>query len=346
VKKNKVWVYWCCQIGGWLAYGLSMLLYSFTSNQSFTKIKYGRLATSIVFGFLFTLLLRYFILKTKLKPPLTPKNWWSLLGMVLTTAFLYSVGNSAFVEWIHLYNPEVKISVEQRTLYNFISDGPIIFAWSSFYFLWQYIEINTNSEVDKVRLESLVKDLELKTIKSHINPHFIFNALNSIRALVDENPEMARSAITQLSNILRSSMQAESLELAPMLREIEIVKDYLALEKIRFEDRLCIEYNVDENTLNHLVPPMMLQTLVENALKHGIGKLKAGGLVKISSVFAHQQHIISVQNTGVINEHGNSDGFGVVSTQNRLNLLYGKEAQFELREIENNLVEAKVCIPI
>jgi LytS/YehU family sensor histidine kinase len=195
-------------------------------------------------------------------------------------------------------------------------------------------------------LESLVKDLELKTIKSHINPHFIFNALNSIRALVDENPERARSAITQLSNILRSSMQSESLELAPMLREIEIVKDYLALEKIRFEDRLYVEYDIEEKTLSHLVPPMMLQTLVENALKHGIGQLKAGGKVKISSVFTNQQHIICVRNTGFIDNHINPDGFGVVSTQNRLNLLYGKEAQFELKEIEKNLVEAKVCIPI
>jgi len=88
--------------------------------------------------------------------------------------------------------------------------------WSSIYFIWHYVELGRKTEMQKVKLETLVKELELKTIKSHINPHFIFNALNSIRALVDENPDRARTAITELSNILRSSMQTEKLELAPL----------------------------------------------------------------------------------------------------------------------------------
>jgi len=234
----------------------------------------------------------------------------------------------------------------QRTLYNFLSDGPIIFAWASFYYLWHYIEINTTSQLDKIRLESIVKDLELKTIKSHINPHFIFNALNSIRALVDENPERARTAITQLSNMLRSSMQAESQELAPLSRELEIVKDYLALEKIRFEDRLNVEINIEPETRSLQIPPMMLQTLVENALKHGISRLKEGGLVKVDSVISKGYHELIVRNTGTIVDNANNEGFGIASTHNRLKLLYGKEASFQLREVEKNLVEAKVRIPL
>ena len=115
-------------------------------------------------------------------------------------------------------------------------------------------------------MEALVKSLELNTIKAHINPHFIFNALNSIRALIDENPQRARNAITELSNILRSSMQTEKMETVPFERELNIVKDYLALENMRFEDRLKVEYDIDEDTLNQPVPPMMLQTLVENAI--------------------------------------------------------------------------------
>ena len=344
--KNKSFIYWSCQIGGWIAYGLSMLIYTFTSDQSFIMIKYGRLCTGIVFGFLFTLLLRFFIIRFNLRPPLAKKRWWGLLVLVLITSLLYSLTNSAFVEYIHLYNPLQKVTVVQRTLYNFLSDGPIIFAWASFYYLWHYIEINTTSQLDKIRLESLVKDLELKTIKSHINPHFIFNALNSIRALVDENPERARTAITQLSNMLRSSMQAESQELAPLSRELEIVKAYLALEKIRFEDRLNIEYNIDSATRTLPIPPMMLQTLVENALKHGISKLKEGGLVTVTSLINNHHHELIVQNTGTIVDNPDSEGFGIASTHNRLKLLYGKDAVFELREIENNKVEAKVRIPL
>ena len=344
--KNRIVVYWCCQLGGWLTYGLSILLYSFTSNQSFTNIMYGRLAIGISFGFIFTQFLRSLFIKLKLLPPMINKKWWILLAVVFSTAILYSIVNSVFVEMIRMYDPAIKVSIARRTLYTFLSDTPVLLAWVSFYYLWHYIEINTKSDLDKVRLESLVKDLELKTIKSHINPHFIFNALNSIRALVDENPERARSAITQLSNILRSSMQAESLELAPLSRELDIIKDYLALEKVRFEERLNIEYDIQKETLYHLIPPMMLQTLVENALKHGIGTLKKGGIIKISSVFKDNHHEMSVQNTGHLVEPYNTDGFGIASTQARLNLLYGKEAQFELKEISEGLVEAKIFIPV
>jgi len=343
--KNKSLIYWCCQIGGWLVYGISVLLFTLATDQSFMKIKYGRLCTGIFFGFLFTYLLRLFLIRNNFLPPIPKVRWWSLLGVVLVTAVLYSITNSAFVELTHLYIDEKKVSVEMRAFYNFVSDGPIIFAWVSFYYLWHYIEINTKSNLDKVRLETLVKDLELKTIKSHINPHFIFNALNSIRALVDENPTQARTAITQLSNILRSSMQAETLELAPLSRELAIIKDYLALEKVRFEERLNVDYAINSDTLNHLVPPMMLQTLVENALKHGIGRLKEGGVIKITSQFCNGQHEMSVQNTGKIIEPYNEEGFGISSTHSRLNLLYGKEAFFELREINNGIVEARVSIP-
>src|SRR6185503_21239820 len=138
----------------------------------------------------------------------------------------------------------------------------------------------------------------------------IFNALNSIRALVDENPVRARTAITELSNILRSSMQAEKLETVTFEKELNIVKDYLALEHIRFEDRLQIEYVIDEDTLDQPIPPMMLQTLVENAIKHGISKQVGGGVVRIISDFKGEFHELAVQNTGQLNGARNGDGFG------------------------------------
>jgi sensor histidine kinase YesM len=343
---NKVLLYWTCQIGGWLFYGLSILLYSFTTEHNLNNFRYNRLAVGILLGFLFTHLLRTFIKGFHLRPPFAKNRWWLLLGIVMGTAYMYSITNSAFVEWFQLYNPLKKVSVQQRSLYNLLSDTPIIFAWTSFYYLWHYIEINTTSEIDKIRLESTVKDLELRTIKSHINPHFIFNALNSIRALVDENPERARTAITELSNILRSSMQVEKIEIAPFERELNIVKDYLALEHIRFEDRLQIEYNIDDDTLDQQVPPMMLQILVENAIKHGISKHKEGGLVTIISNFSSTHHQLIVENTGHLMEDYNHDGFGIASTENRLKLLYGKLATFEMKEVGTNLVQAKVAIPI
>lgn len=219
--------------------------------------------------------------------------------------------------------------------------------WLLIYLVWHYIEKDRKDRLDKLRLEGLVKSLELKTIKSHINPHFIFNALNSIRALVDENPQRARTAITELSNILRSSMRVEQLETVPLQQELDIVKDYLALEQMRFEERLSIEMDINPDTLTQPIPPMMLQTLVENAIKHGISKKIDGGFVRITSLFKENHHELVVQNSGTLNGNGgiNKEGFGIKSTQDRLNLLYQGKAQFEIRNINGGMVESKIIMP-
>ena len=224
----------------------------------------------------------------------------------------------------------------------------LVSLWLLIYIGLHYIEKNRRDQLDKLRLEGVVKSLELKTIKSHINPHFIFNALNSIRALVDENPTRARTAITELSNILRSSLQAEKLETVPLDQEIDIVQDYLALEHMRFEERLKIEMHIDEDTLKQPIPPMMLQNLVENAIKHGISKDVHGGIIIIKSYFKDDHHELVVQNTGNLSEiklNANS-GFGLKSTQDRLNLLYHKKAHFEIAEINGNMVQSKIIMPV
>jgi LytS/YehU family sensor histidine kinase len=200
--------------------------------------------------------------------------------------------------------------------------------------------------LNQVKLEAMVKELELKTIKAHINPHFIFNALNSIRALIDENPARARNAVTELSQLLRSSMNADKEELVSLERELSIVKNYLALEQIRFEDRLRVSLHIDEDTLKQQLPPMMLQTLVENAIKHGISKEMKGGEISIISDFVDDHHELIVRNTGKLNEEGDSEGFGLNSTRNRLHLLFGDKAKFHIQDTPDYIVEAKVIMPV
>ena len=222
----------------------------------------------------------------------------------------------------------------------------LIALWFLAYIVYHYVEKNRKDQLDRLRLESTVKELELKTIKSHINPHFIFNSLNSIRALVDENPERARKAITELSNILRSSMQAEKSETVTLQRELNIVEDYLALEHMRFEERLQVEMDIDPDTLGQPVPPMMLQTLVENSIKHGISKLVNGGKVRIVADFKDDHLELLVQNTGQLTPNINGDGFGIKSTQDRLNLMYQGKATFAIRNMNDNMVESKVTMPV
>ncbi len=245
-------------------------------------------------------------------------------------------------QWQHLNRDN------ERLFGGLLNSFILISLWMLIYAVYHYVEKNRNNQLDKLRLEAVVKSLELRTIKSHINPHFIFNALNSIRALVDENPTRARTAITELSNILRSSLQSEKLEIVSLEQELDIVKDYLALEQMRFEERLQIDFKIDPETLTQPIPPMMLQTLVENAIKHGISKQEDGGIISIQSAFVDNNHEITVQNTGKLDlqQKKDSTGFGIRGTEDRLNLLYQNKAHFKIKETDGNMVESKIVMPI
>ncbi len=284
------------------------------------------------------------------------------LGLANTTYYLYDVGgvkdSTKFSKFSKIKkstswyrdaagNWQFEEQRKGQKFGGFFGTTILIALWLLIYFVWHYVAKNRKDQLDKLKLEAAVKSLELKTIKSHINPHFIFNALNSIRALVDENPERARTAITELSNILRSSLKAETLETVPLQQELEIVKDYLALEHMRFEERLQIEMDISKDTLTQPVPPMMLQTLVENAIKHGISKHENGGVIKIKSYFNNNNLELIVQNTGAVIAVDETlvPGFGIRSTQERLNLLYHNKAHFLMENIENKFVQCTITMP-
>lgn len=274
--------------------------------------------------------LNYFIPSTPLKDSLSLK---SIAQIKKQTGWF----RNAKGQWEH----------ENRTdLFGIYQNLLLIGIWLLIYIVYHYVEKNRKGELDRLKLETNIKELELKTIKSHINPHFIFNSLNSIRALVDENPTRARTAITELSNILRSSMQAEKAETVSLEKELNIVKDYLALEHMRFEERLKIELEIDEDTLTQQVPPMMLQTLVENAIKHGISKQLKGGTVKVIADFKGDNLELLVHNTGQLAAQLNGGGFGIKSTEDRLNLMYQGKASFAIKNLDNNMVESKVTMPV
>ena len=193
--------------------------------------------------------------------------------------------------------------------------------------------------------EQKIAETEMTALRAQMNPHFIFNALNSIRALVDENPERARKAITELSNILRSSMQAEKMETVPLQQELDIVRDYLALEHMRFEERLQIDLQIAEDTLLQPVPPMMLQTLVENAIKHGISVFPGNGMIRIEAFRIDDNLKIIVSNTGKLSSEKPLTGVGFKNSIQRLELLYGQKGKIFITEV-HDLVVVDITIPL
>lgn len=344
---RKLSTYWWCQLAGW---GANMFISTFFYlTLSVRKVDnfFVIILLSVLIGIGISHLMRLTIRHFKLLEKNIQTQILSFIGITLLFSILYALADVGMEKMLDLRDPMLpKISLINEISRTAISNFFILFIWNLLYYLYHYVERNRKQQVDTLKLQSLVKELELKTIKAHINPHFIFNSLNSIRALVDENPQRARTAITELSNILRSSMQAEKLETVPLERELSIVRDYLALEKIRFEERLQIELDIDEDTLQQPVPPMMLQTLVENAIKHGISKRMDGGTIRVVSDFVNNHHELVVQNSGQINGWVNEDGFGVSSTKDRLKLLYQNEASFTIQNVNDQMVESKVIMPV
>lgn len=222
----------------------------------------------------------------------------------------------------------------------------VFLIWNVGYFGVNYVINYKKEEIAELKLEAANREVELNILRSQLNPHFLFNALNSIRALIDENPEKSREAITQLSNILRNILSAQKSKEIHFEDEISIVKDYLSLEKIRYEERLDYSFDIDPRTFHFSIPPLMIQTLVENAIKHGIAKLPKGGKIKIHSRLAYPMWFISIINTGRINHDNKNNGIGIKNTLDRLELLYGNKAHFKLEQINDDEVLAEVVIKV
>ena len=131
-----------------------------------------------------------------------------------------------------------------------------------------------------------------------MNPHFLFNCLNNLRELIREEPERAERLVTELAELLRYTLQADRVETVPLKEEIHAVRQYLSLEKVRFEERLRLRFEIEPGALGVPVPPMLLQTLAENALKHGIANLPGGGEVAIHAYLKERQLEIVITNPG------------------------------------------------
>jgi two-component system, LytTR family, sensor kinase len=340
--------YWICQLAGWGAYFAIFTFFYVSLSEKAIDHFFLLITLNVLLGVAFSHLMRMVIKEYRLL--LMPVQKQIVLFVLLTIFFsiIYASADVGLESILGIRDNKMaeKISTSNEIARTAISNFFFLFIWNLLYYIYHYAERNRTQEVQTLKLQSVVKELELKTIKAHINPHFIFNALNSIRALVDENPARARTAITELSNILRSSMQAEKLETVPLEKELSIVTDYLALEKMRFEERLTVALEIDPDTLGQPVPPMMLQTLVENAIKHGISKRINGGTVKVISVFVDDHHELLVLNSGQLNSTINTDGFGVKSTQDRLNLLYQGKANFAIKNYDTEMVESRITMPV
>jgi LytS/YehU family sensor histidine kinase len=243
-------------------------------------------------------------------------------------------------DWPAKYHP---LALFSASVFNSIV---LLVGWQFIYFFYHLFDRYNRLHIEQLRLVASVKDAELRALKSQINPHFIFNSLNSLRGLIDENPGRAREAVTQLANLLRYSLQSGQLETVPLEDELNTVNDYLALEQVRHEERLRVRLDIAPEAPGVSIPPMLVQTLVENAIKYGIAPRREGGEIAIVARCEHDRLRLLVINPGTLVGGGGSTGVGLRNAADRLRLLFGAQASLALREDPPGRVVAEVLVPL
>jgi hypothetical protein len=227
----------------------------------------------------------------------------------------------------------------------FAGHTAVVLVWSGIYLTVHYLQGLRAAETEKWKLELAVRDTELRALRAQLNPHFLFNSLNSLRGLIAEDPARAQDAVTGLAALLRSALLSSRAKTVTLGRELEATRSYLDLEALRFEARLRYQIEVDPAALEHPVPPMLVQTLVENGIKHGIARLPDGGVVRIEARKRPHDLFIRVTNTGTLPDSDEPDGIGMANSLERLRLIFGDRAQLVLAASGPGEVSCDVVVP-
>lgn len=225
---------------------------------------------------------------------------------------------------------------------------------TSFYLLcWMTLYMSVTSrrktkeiEVANLRLQNSLREAELSSLSNQLNPHFLFNALNNIRFMIQEDANNAEAMLMSLSHVLRYSLDSSKQDTVPFEREVEISQQYIDLVQIQFEERLVFSIDAPTELMHCTVPPMVLQMLLENAVKHGIENIAAGGKISVSATLKNDILSLTVCNDLPENQQRKSSesGIGLLNIEQRLDLLYGSQASLETKT-ENNRYCAILAIP-
>ena len=198
-------------------------------------------------------------------------------------------------------------------------------------------------------LQTQLAQAQVRTLKMQLHPHFLFNTLNSISALIQDDPEGAEAMIARLSDLLRKALDSSGAEEIPLRQEVEFLNLYLEIERIRFEERLQVEFDIDEEAENALVPNMLLQPLVENAIRHGIANRPRDGKIQISARRRGRDLLLKIADNGAgippLEIFSLKEGVGLASTRGRLERLYGYGQRLQLEPAAEGGMIARIVLP-
>jgi two-component system, LytTR family, sensor kinase len=277
----------------------------------------------------------------------------SLSWMALETrAFVWS----ALVGGIAAFVPEL-LSVGLRGvdwaawLVSSLQYSVMLLLWCSLYFSIKHWRQSVEEKERLLRLEAEAREARLSALRYQLNPHFLFNSLNAVSTLVlDGNAPAATRMLSQIGDLLRTTLDGDAALEVPLSSELAFAEQYLAIEQTRLGQRLRVDIGISPDTLDALVPNMLLQPLVENAVRHGIAQIVDGGTISINSRINDGRLEIVVRNSGLPDGAGceinSQHGIGLNNTVERLQMLYGANHQFSFDWPETEVCQVKIGLPL
>jgi sensor histidine kinase YesM len=218
---------------------------------------------------------------------------------------------------------------------NLFSTITFILAWVFLYIGITSARTARESKLDNLRLQNSLKEAQLSGLSNQLNPHFLFNSLNNIRFMIHENAQQADNMITALSEVLRYSLESSEHEKRPLRKEVDVILRYIDIVNIQFEERLNFSIGIPDNLMELQVPPMLLQMLIENAVKHGLEQMQYGGDISLvaESKSGYVEFTVLNDIPETNNYQSESTGLGLKNIQQRLQLLYAGQASVDARRI-------------
>jgi two-component system LytT family sensor kinase len=367
---NRPWLIWAVSFGVWsfVAFAASLTIYelyrSTNSPMSFMStmgLEFCQILTyAPLTPFAFAFATRY---------PIRRENWinrsWLYLaaGLVFSVAHValraptpYGFWNPQYHEWgsaiwdSHTHAFKIQWFVLQKLFFSNVVDDitgtfiPIVLAAHALSYYRRFRE----RELRAAQLEGQLAKAHLQTLKSQLQPHFLFNTMHSISSLMLTDVRAADQMMTRLGDLLRMSLESAGTQITTLSRELDFLNCYLEIEKVRFAERLNITFDIAPDTLDASVPHLLLQPLVDNAVKHGISKLPAGGEIRITVNTQDRELQLEIRDNGPgFGKDGAlpSSGLGLRITRDRLESLYGQDQSVELLSLPGGWTVARVCIP-